>query len=254
MARLSEDEQRALASEFVVAVQKIAPEWTNPPDTDPGVTLLELFAWLLDQLQFVQTTASDRKTAVLRQALERLNALLRNSCVSTCGLTRPRYFTGRLLTAADFQAEQDYLREKLRRHTRCLFGFGVVTGLEVALASSSGASQQPVVTVSPGCAIDRNGDVITICEPLLCTLHTRISSGYVVARYFEQAVDPVPAADGSTECSRIEEGAAIEFEQTLPADGVALARLERKDGRWILDSRFPPHSITPPREEVERGH
>jgi hypothetical protein len=36
-----------------------------------------------------------------------------------------------MLGAADFQAEQDYFREKLKLHNRCLHGYGVVCGLEV---------------------------------------------------------------------------------------------------------------------------
>jgi hypothetical protein len=245
MARLTEEEQRALAGEFLAAVKRLVPEWTNPPDSDPGVTLLELFAWLLDNLQFEQATPSDRKRAALRQVLEKLSAFSRDSCTSKGGLTRPRYFTGKLLTEGDFQGEQDYVREKMRRHNRCLFGFGVVTGLQVTLESNSETNEQLVVTVSPGCAIDANGEQITVCEPLRCTLPTRISAGYVIARYFEQAVDPLPTVvDGSIECSRIQEGVAVEFEQNMPTDGVALAHLEQVDGKWRLDLQFRCHTIT----------
>jgi hypothetical protein len=247
MGRLTGDKQRVLAGEFMAAVTRIAPEWTNQPDPDPGVTLVELFAWLLDNLAFGETTASERKRAVLRQALEKLNALLRDNCTSTNDLTRPRYFTGQLLTAADFQAEQDYVREKVRRHNRCMFGFGVVTGLQVTLESNSETSDQPLVTISPGCAIDPNGEQITVCERLCCTLHPHTSAGYVIVRYCEQTINPVPV-DGSSECSRIEEGVAVEFEPNLPTDGVAIARLEHIEGKWMLDSQFRHHTIRLARE------
>ena len=59
MDRLNQDEQRALVGELLAAVKRVTPEWTNPTDHDPGVTLLELFAWLLDIVQFQDTTASD---------------------------------------------------------------------------------------------------------------------------------------------------------------------------------------------------
>src|SRR3954449_3521029 len=44
---------------------------------------------------------------------------------------RLRYFHGRLLTARDFQREQEYFREKLKLRMRCLLGYGVVCGLFV---------------------------------------------------------------------------------------------------------------------------
>lgn len=45
--------------------------------------------------------------------------------------TRLRYFHGQMLTARDFQREQDYFREKLKLRMRCLLGYGVVCGLFV---------------------------------------------------------------------------------------------------------------------------
>ena len=48
-------------------------------------------------------------------------------------MKRVRYFDGMLLSTADFQAEQQYLREKRKMHNRCLHGFGVVCGLDVSM-------------------------------------------------------------------------------------------------------------------------
>jgi len=45
---------------------------------------------------------------------------------------RPRFYDGRLLTAADLEDEQDYFREKIRLHNRLSHGWGVVTGLKVS--------------------------------------------------------------------------------------------------------------------------
>ncbi|HEX6341186.1 hypothetical protein [Umezawaea sp.] len=46
-------------------------------------------------------------------------------------LRRLRYFHGQLLSARDFQREQEYFREKLKLRMRCLLGYGVVCGLLV---------------------------------------------------------------------------------------------------------------------------
>jgi len=50
-------------------------------------------------------------------------------------LERPRFFTGKLLTTEDLALEQQYFREKLRRHNRSLHGFGIVSGLKVTTVS-----------------------------------------------------------------------------------------------------------------------
>jgi hypothetical protein len=45
--------------------------------------------------------------------------------------SRNNYFTGKLLTARDFTAEQQYSADKLRLHQIALHGWGVVCGLKV---------------------------------------------------------------------------------------------------------------------------
>ncbi len=52
-------------------------------------------------------------------------------CATVPEFKRLNYFYGQMLGAADFQAEQNYFREKLKLHNRCLHGYGTVCGLEV---------------------------------------------------------------------------------------------------------------------------
>jgi hypothetical protein len=59
------------------------------------------------------------------------------------------------------RAEQEYFRQKLRRHNRMLHGTGVVCGLEVADASTGDHPMR--VSVSAGYAISPQGD--EICLP-----------------------------------------------------------------------------------------
>jgi hypothetical protein len=54
-----------------------------------------------------------------------------NTCIDVGKLQRLNYFYGQLLGVQDFQAEQDYFRDKLKLHNRCLHGYGVVCGLLV---------------------------------------------------------------------------------------------------------------------------
>lgn len=53
------------------------------------------------------------------------------TCIDVGKLQRLNYFYGQLLGVQDFQAEQDYFRDKLKLHNRCLHGYGVVCGLLV---------------------------------------------------------------------------------------------------------------------------
>lgn len=52
-------------------------------------------------------------------------------CAHVPEFKRLNYFYGQMLGAADFRAEQDYFREKMKLHNRCLHGYGVVCGLRV---------------------------------------------------------------------------------------------------------------------------
>lgn len=84
-----------------------------------------------------------------------------NCTACAAPLERVRYFPRQLLTADDLGTEQDYQREKLRRHQRNLHGWGVVCGCTVQSAADGGSWQ---VTVSPGVAVSPFGDEICIGE------------------------------------------------------------------------------------------
>src|SRR6185436_13148051 len=76
-------------------------------------------------------------------------------------LERLRYFPRQLLTADDMRVEQEYFREKQRRHNRFLHGWGVVCGLEVVPDPTKGAM---AVKVCPGYALGPWGDEIFVEE------------------------------------------------------------------------------------------
>src|SRR5687767_4724570 len=54
-----------------------------------------------------------------------------STCASLPDFKRLNYFYGQLLGVADFQTEQNFFREKLKLHNRCLHGYGVICGLKV---------------------------------------------------------------------------------------------------------------------------
>ena len=85
---------------------------------------------------------------------------------------RVRYFPRQLLTADDMRAEQEYFREKFRRHNRYLHGWGVVCGMDVKPPTEKDPSWQ--VTVCPGYALTPQGDELYITEPVQFDLRTKL--------------------------------------------------------------------------------
>lgn len=85
-------------------------------------------------------------------------------------LERVRYFCRQLLTADDMTVEQEYFRQKLRRHNHYLHGFGVVCGLSVEPAPD--AAHPWRVRICPGYAVAPQGDEILVPAPTLYDLAT----------------------------------------------------------------------------------
>jgi hypothetical protein len=75
------------------------------------------------------------------------------------GIRSANFFNGRLLSAEDLSREQSASREA-RRHLGRAIGEGVAYGFEVSKAPQAGLSA--IVTVQPGLAINRNGDVLKL--------------------------------------------------------------------------------------------
>lgn len=50
-SNLDDRAYRDLVEECILRIPRYCPEWTNHNPSDPGITLIELFAWLTDQMQ-----------------------------------------------------------------------------------------------------------------------------------------------------------------------------------------------------------
>jgi hypothetical protein len=156
-------------------------------------------------------------------------------------LERVRYFQRQLLTADDMTTDQDYFRQKLRRHNRFLHGWGAVCGLEVTPAPTTAAPWR--ARVDAGYALGPYGDEIWVgepvyldlagcgpgtatdpCEPSL--LHVQPGQGgvlYVAIKYAECLSRPVLAMPSGCGCeedaceySRIRDSFQIECLAELP--------------------------------------
>jgi hypothetical protein len=154
---------------------------------------------------------------------------------------RVRYFDGQLLTAQDFQDEQQYHLEKQRLHNRLAHGAGIVTGLKVEGVEGT------TVQVRPGLALDSHGREIIVPDPQRTDAAQptnkegqpegdRIAKGVVSLRvgYREVDVGPLPTGEENSP-SRTAEVYRLMVSPDSPVgsdNGVVLA-LIRVDGDTI---------------------
>jgi len=124
---------------------------------------------------------------------------------------RSNYFSGKLLTAKDFETEQRYLNDKRRFVNRLLGGAGIVAGLGVVMADDTS------IILQAGCAFDASGREIVAPETKVIKLSTiegynelTTTCAYLGISYEEQPADEVYAAmngeSGDTCFNSVREG------------------------------------------------
>jgi len=168
-------------------------------------------------------------------------------------ISRLNYFFGRLLTADDFTAEQNYHREKQRLHNLHCHGPGVVQGLNVSTAHQNSAW---TVAIGPGVAIDPAGNEIELCTAARLRLPNSPTALQVGIRFSERLSAPIPSlsdpASPNSEASRVEEGCEVVLQPvTMPGgsrakgkglvispDTLPLAHLARVRGAWRVNRKF----------------
>jgi hypothetical protein len=231
---------QSLVAELKRTVGAQVPAWTDSNEADPGVTLLELFAWLTENLLYRAHDIPERgRTAALRAAMA-LSALARPCTTAGATLTRAHFFFGQLLDAATLQAEQDYHREKLRLHNRMLHGFGIVSGLGVHVEPTTDPEGGRII-VDPGYAIDGRGEEIAVCAGATLAPPSVGKEAFVSLRSWEHpCLLDSPSAGGEPGVTRVEEACVIGFAQAVLPPALALARLIRANGGWSIDPAFVP--------------
>ena len=250
---LNDKQRSALARDLQRAVARVAPDWTDHGAHDPGVTMLELLAFTLEDLQHRHATLDPRGRLLARDVASRaaMLAATLDSASDDCGggLARVDYFTGMVLGSDDFSAEQDYFRQRLNRLNRKLHGSGVVSGLELTAAGSGSAAS---VTIAPGFALDRAGNEICVDVPCTLALPATGTALLVLLAYRERPCRPIPVAGGPADpsgdaprlrSSRIAESFAATLAPSPTTDAVALARVQRVRNRWRLDAAFKPTRV-----------
>jgi len=107
-------------------------------------------------------------------------------------LSRPHYFSGKLLTDQDLNQEQTYFIEKFKRHNRSLHGFGVVFGLKVSTDAGK-------VKIGAGMALDCEGNEIIIpSDQTLPPPAFDSKAAFVTVKYREHCEGVTPPGEPSS--------------------------------------------------------
>ncbi len=251
---LNDRQWRGLAQDLRRAGTRVRPDWTDSGAHDPAVTVLELLAFALEDLQLRAAATAPMDRSLLRSVAQRIGALtaaLDHAAASDCerGLQRVHYFAGMLLGIEDFRAEQDYFRSRLKRRNLVL-GSGILAGLDISIGGSAAA---PQVVIAPGLAVDPKGEEICVDTPYALALPTQGTSLLALINYLERpcrnhVVVPTHPADGpanpAPQSTRIVETFAATLAPGPSPDALAIGRLRLARGRWRVDASFEPLRLT----------
>lgn len=89
--------------------------------------------------------------------------------ILTNGIRNTHYFNGRVLSAEDLKNDQDAIRRREEKYGQAL-GDGVVQGLMVSESADS-RTDDPIVEITPGLAINRKGQVLALEQKGPVQLH-----------------------------------------------------------------------------------
>lgn len=234
---------RSLAAELREIVLRFDPNWTDHNSSDPGVTLVEVVAWVAQTALHDATALPEQGRRAAMRAAAALATFAEPCGQADAPLTRPRFSPGQLLTAEDLQLEQDYHREKLRRHNLGLLGFGIVEGLEVSVGTTADAPDGRI-HVLPGMALDACGNELCVEGGAVLGLPQSGERVFVSVRHWDKPCSPVLSPGGETTPSRIEEVCVVAVVDTIVKPALALARLIRSEGRWVVDPAFVPRRVS----------
>jgi len=117
---------------------------------------------------------------------------------------RNRFFNGKLMTARDMKAEQEYHSERLETVTGQVTGWGIVCGLGARIERGDGESTRPRAVVESGVAIDKAGRLIVVPEddskPLPDSIGRANEEVSVYLRHTTCLTESVPAHGSEDAC------------------------------------------------------
>lgn len=147
---------------------------------------------------------------------------------------RNRYFRGKLLTVADYEAEQRYAIQRRRLVNRQMLGWGVVSGFRVTPAEGEIAGQD--VTIGEGVAFDRMGRELVACEPVQLSEPGDViwlTKGRSGLEPGQPPTEPVEILPDRREAA-VQEVREVEVQAQARAESAAFAKKPREEGGHYL--------------------
>jgi hypothetical protein len=162
---------------------------------DPTIALLELIAWIGDNLARQQDRfAAEAALPTSRLLTAALAMAIKNGVPrENGGIKSVHFFEGQMLTDEGLTADIDYARKTCERR------FGIVSGFGI---TADGGGDDWVITVDPGCALDAHGRKIVLKTTTKLVLPSTLARACVIARAKDQSRVSV-AVLASVECEAI---------------------------------------------------
>ena len=121
-----------------------------------------------------------------------------NTPILTGGILNTNFFNGRVLAAEDLTALQTATAQHRRQGSRAL-GDGVAWGFEVTLNPGTNPAQ-PVVHVSAGLALNRNGDAVAMSADVDLALVKRLDVQAASNGLFAACLPPQTMVPTNLDC------------------------------------------------------
>ena len=166
--------------------------------------------------------------------------------MSDDGFKRINFFKGFVTTTKDWNEAEMYHVEKRRLHNRCFHGAGIVSGFRQDFRVNARGRGDLSVEISPGYAIDGQGNDIILWETQIKTInkgdYKLPLTIYVIAKYVEEFTDFVAYKENLDFKGhrRVLEKAKVDFTITEPdiRSEIELARVHvTADAKLIVDAR-----------------
>lgn len=157
--------------------------------------------------------------------------------------SRNRYYKGKMLTSADFEAEQLYMNHKRQFMNRMITGAGIVCGLNVISLDDQS------LMIESGVAVDDMGQEIVVDSSVVKKLSAvsgfeSLETGHagLCIRYQEKETQPVYAisrqdSGNEFEYNRIEDGYELFLMDTDRLDGEVEAETEFYTGGLLFENQ-----------------
>lgn len=219
-------------------VQEYYPEWTQLQSTDPGVTFVEVFAFLGDNLLIQNYPVTD----AARVSLARIVAKFGRGG-KECDhqeLESMKFFNGRILTSEDLSREQEANRERRIPCDKVLGGYGTLSGLEVQIDHT----EPTEVRVTPGIALSPSGRLIVVPCPKACVFPSEAKVAILSIGFSERQKAPVSVEVGICD-TRIQDSYTLVLDTAIAEDSIPLAKFINTKGRWRRDRKFRPPRVFP---------